>query len=125
MTEPIRSAGSTPAPNVIELEPILISARPSESESVPIPIGKIALECGSELGGVAIAALATRASLLVAGLTAFKAGWDLGECVTETIEENRKEVAVRRALERCAETGGTPVEQIGGGFECSFPEEVY
>ena len=125
MTEPIRSAGSAPPPNVIELEPILISARPAESENVPIPVGKIALECAREVGGVALAVIATPANPLVAALAGFKAGLDLGECLAETIDRDRQEVSVRRALERCAAAGGTPIRHADGVLECGVQAEVF
>jgi hypothetical protein len=123
VTDPVCSA-APPDPAVVELEPILISARPTAGASMPVPVGEIATRCMSKLDAVAIAALGAPASPLLAGLVAFKAGLELGECIATTLHEVAEDASVRRALEQCADAGGHPESLIAGTLTCEVPVEV-
>jgi hypothetical protein len=124
MTEPLRPAAPSPAPASIELEPVLISARPAASSSVPIPVAEVALECLAKLDGAVLALAARPVHPAIGGLVALKAGLELGQCVAESIGKIREEASVRQALERCAEQGGTPLGLVDGTLTCGVPAEV-
>jgi hypothetical protein len=125
MTEPIRSAGppSAPTPST-EHELILISARPSDSPSVPIPAGEIALQCLPKFEGVALAAMSSYSSPVVAALASSKALLELGQCAGEVIKKNEEDAAVRYAVRQCAELGGTQTGVVNQQVGCVVPVEV-
>jgi hypothetical protein len=124
MTDPIRSSGPAPEHNVIELEPITISASPgSGAPAVPMPIGEIAADCLSKLAGVAAAGVTASAMPLVGALVGLKAGLELGECAREVTDRVEQEAAIRHALEQCAAEGGTPLGLLPGELTCGIPVE--
>lgn len=132
MTDPIRPAGPTSEPHVIELDPVIITAGADPIElksipvypmSVPVPLGELATHCLSKLDGVAVAVLAGAADPPLGALMALKSGLEIGECARETVDRVEREAGVRRAIAQCAAEGGTPLGMLPDSLTCAVPVE--
>jgi len=118
MPDPVTPSG--PAPHVIDLEPVLITATPSQPVSAtPLSIGDIALECSDKVNAVAVALLTvTPTNPLVGALAAYRVGFDLGACIAKTQNHQAEVAATRRNIATCLANGGIPAGITSSELKC-------
>jgi hypothetical protein len=95
-------------------------------ETIRVPTqfnpGEIALDCAGKAVGAILGVIgASRLSPWLAIPTAAKVGWDLGECAANSVNEATQRALEQRALEMCAEEGGTTVGVVNGTLTCEAP----
>ena len=112
-----------PTAHTIDLEPVLVTGRATKpTDSIPLPIADIVLQCGDEAAAVAVAVLSTTANPALGLIASAGAGPALGACVTHTISHAATETSIRRALERCMDPAETPAGVIDGTLTCLVTE---
>jgi hypothetical protein len=90
-----------------------------------VDVGEIAGRCAGDAAGVVLGVIAASKLPPVLGLlTAAKVGFDLGECVAQTVNEATRRAAEARAVEICTDAGGTPLGTANGALICEAPLEV-
>ena len=90
-----------------------------------VNVGEIAGRCAGDAAGVVLGVLAaTKLHPVLAVLTSAKVGFDLGECVAETVNDATRRAAEARALEICTDAGGTALGTVDGALICEAPLEV-
>lgn len=118
MPRPISS--QSPAPPVIDLEPVLITGHASKPAApAPVPVKEVARECVAEGVGIAAALLSKGSTnLLAVAAAAGGAGIAFGACVTKTTHQLETDASIRRAIERCVDAGGAPGGAVDGTLHC-------
>jgi hypothetical protein len=118
MPDPIAPSGATP--HVIDLEPVVITATPSQpAPTPPLSVGEIALECSEKVNAVAVALLTmTPSSPVVGALAGYRVGFELGACIAKTVNHQNEVAANRRSIAQCLAHGGFPVEVSGTTVKC-------
>jgi sulfite exporter TauE/SafE len=89
-----------------------------------VDVGEIAGQCAGKVAGAVLAvAGATKLHLALGILSGLKAGFDIGECALETIDESSRRAAEALALEACVDAGGTTLGAVNGVLTCEMPLE--
>lgn len=121
MPKPVSAEG--PTAHTIDLEPVVITGRATKpTDSVPLPIADLLIQCGDEGVAVGVAALSAAANPAIGLIASAGAGAALGACVTQTVQHAETEVSIRRALDRCMDPGETPAGVIDGTLTCIVTE---
>jgi hypothetical protein len=85
---------------------------------------EIATECAGKAAGAVLGVIgASKLHPALAVLTSLKVGFDLGECVAETVYETTRRAAEARALENCTNAGGMTLGTMNGVLTCEMPSE--
>jgi hypothetical protein len=103
--------------------PLVVKEMPHMSKAIDTPVGALVRNCLPEtLAGGLVAAAVARVHPAVSALAAFKATWDLVECVHDTISEAQARADRQLGADACRNAGGTPFEGVDGRVLCATPE---
>jgi hypothetical protein len=78
-------------------------------------LGHTALKCAGEIDALAVLVLGGTRGPLIAGLTAFKVGLDLGKCFARENAAAEQSASNARAISECESHGGTPLGVVDRG----------
>jgi hypothetical protein len=86
---------------------------------------ELAVECGGKALGLVLGMFgAVKLHPALGILTGAKLGYDVGQCIGETVIDATQRAAEASFADECSDAGGTPLGRINGALVCELsPEE--
>jgi len=103
-----------------------LRVRSMKTVQIPLVVdaGELAVECGGKALGAVLGIIGAGKLHPVLGiLTGAKLGYDVGQCIGQTVNDTSQRAAEARFAEECSDAGGMPLGKVNGEIICELPPE--